>query len=435
MGVKEASAKYWIAGNAAPAGFKHTEVGLIPEDWDVAKLGHHATFKTGPFGSALHKSDYVDGGVPVINPMQIVAGKIMPTSAMSITESAAMKLGEFRLEEGQVVIGRRGDMGRCAVVRPDQHGWLCGTGSMMLRAGPSLSADYAQRVLSSAQSISAMEASSVGSTMSNLNQGILGGLLIPLPSCLKEQIEIAGALSDTDALIESLQQLIAKKRALRQGAMQALPTGRQRLSGFTGGWESKRLDMLADIRSGGTPATGQAEFWGGDVLWCTPTDITALGGRKYLRGTARTITAKGLQASSAEPIPAGSIVMTSRATIGECAINAVPVTTNQGLKSFVPFDDADAEFLYYLLLMQAKGFISLCGGSTFLEIGKTQLAAYQVSFPPSKEEQTAIATVLSDMDAEIDALEARLAKTRELKAGMMQALLTGRIRLPLDQAA
>jgi type I restriction enzyme S subunit len=121
--------------------------------------------------------------------------------------------------------------------------------------------------------------------------------------------------------------------------------------------------------------------------------------------------------------------MTSRATIGECAINQVSVTTNQGFKNFVPSESADVEFLYYLLTTQRQGFISLCGGSTFLEIGKTQLTAYEVRVPTTKTEQIAIAAVLSDMDAEIAAIEERLAKARALKQGMMQELLTGRIRL------
>jgi len=121
--------------------------------------------------------------------------------------------------------------------------------------------------------------------------------------------------------------------------------------------------------------------------------------------------------------------MTSRATIGECAINVTPVTTNQGFKNFVPFHHVDAEFLYYLLSTQKAGFVSLCGGSTFLEIGKAQLRGYGVLLSADKAEQTAIATVLSDMDADIEALEARLAKTRAIKQGMMQELLTGRTRL------
>mgnify|MGYP003383469051 CR=1 FL=1 len=121
--------------------------------------------------------------------------------------------------------------------------------------------------------------------------------------------------------------------------------------------------------------------------------------------------------------------MTSRATIGECAVNTVPMTTNQGFKNFVPFEFVDTEFLYYLLTTQKAGFISLCGGSTFLEIGKAQLRGYGVRVPADKSEQTAIATVLSDMDTELAALEARRDKTRALKQGMMQELLTGRIRL------
>ena len=128
-------------------------------------------------------------------------------------------------------------------------------------------------------------------------------------------------------------------------------------------------------------------------------------------------------------IPTHSIVMTSRATIGECAINTVPVSTNQGFKNFVPFETTDVEFLYYLLTAEKSGFVSLCGGSTFLEIGKTQLAVYQVLLPDTKAEQTAIAAVLSDMDAELSALLARRDKTRALKQGMMQSLLTGRVRL------
>jgi type I restriction enzyme S subunit len=121
--------------------------------------------------------------------------------------------------------------------------------------------------------------------------------------------------------------------------------------------------------------------------------------------------------------------MTSRATIGECAIATIPLATNQGFKNFIPKDPVDRDFLYYLLISQKRGFIELCSGSTFLEIGKRQLAGYTVRIPQTKDEQQAIAAVLSDMDAEIQALEARLAKARAVKEGMMQNLLTGRVRL------
>jgi type I restriction enzyme S subunit len=116
-------------------GYKQTEVGVIPEDWEVKPLGECASFRTGPFGSALHKSDYTDDGIPIVNPMHIIDGRIEPTRTMTITEQAAKALADFRLKAGEIVIGRRGDMGRCAVVMNEQAGWLCGTGSMIIRGG------------------------------------------------------------------------------------------------------------------------------------------------------------------------------------------------------------------------------------------------------------------------------------------------------------
>jgi type I restriction enzyme S subunit len=252
---------------------------------------------------------------------------------------------------------------------------------------------------------------------------------IVLPPTRSEQDAIAEALSDADAYIESLEQLLAKKRDVKQGAMQELLTGKRRLPGFDEPWQSRKLSDLADIRSGGTPSTTQPTFWNGDVPWCTPTDITALGGQKYLDETTRTISGLGLKASSAEMIPANSVIMTSRATIGECAINRKAVSTNQGFKNFVPFNTIDVEFLYYMLLMQKQSFVSLCAGSTFLEISKTQLSSYQINLPTAKHEQEAIATLLSDMDLELSELDAKLSKARDVKQGMMQQLLTGKIRL------
>jgi type I restriction enzyme S subunit len=261
--------------------------------------------------------------------------------------------------------------------------------------------------------------------------GITTQLQLPVivPPSLHEQQAIAKALSDADALIESLEQLLAKKRQIKQGAMQELLIGKRRLPGFEEDWQPKRLDELAEIGSGGTPSTTQPAFWDGGILWCTPTDITALAGGKYLSTTTRTISPLGLKSSSAEVIPANSVVMTSRATIGECAINLLPVTTNQGFKNFVPLSRTNVEFLYYLLLMQKDKFIALCGGSTFLEIGKTQLGRFEVIVPPTEREQAEISEVLSAMDDDIALLRLKLQKARQIKEAMMQNLLTGRIRL------
>ncbi|MEI7606104.1 MAG: restriction endonuclease subunit S [Rhodospirillaceae bacterium] len=203
-------------------------------EWEINKLGDMASFRTGPFGSALHKSDYSNDGVPIINPMHIVGGEIIPERSMTITEDAAEKLSEFRVKPGEIVIGRRGDMGRCAVVREENRGWLCGTGSMIVRPFLSTCPHFLQRVLSSPQIISAIEEVSVGSTMINLNQGILMGLRVQAPP-LAEQTAIAAVLSDMDTEVTALETKLAKARQIKQGMMQELLTGRIRLvNGSTG---------------------------------------------------------------------------------------------------------------------------------------------------------------------------------------------------------
>jgi len=260
----------------------------------------------------------------------------------------------------------------------------------------------------------------------HINLGTLRNIPVPRPP-LPEQRAIAGALGDVDALLGALTQLISKKRDLKQAAIQQLLTGQTRLPGFSEKWEVKRLGEVAEIVSGGTPKTGVASYWDGGIKWCTPTDITGTAG-KYLSETARTISQAGLDSCSAQLLPAGALLLCSRATIGGLKIAACDVCTNQGFKSLIAREGVSNEYLYYLLLTMKPQLVERAIGSTFLEISKKDTASLEVSLPLFVEE-TAIATVLSDMDAELTALEQRLAKTRALKQGMMQELLTGRTRL------
>ena len=419
-------------------GYKQTEVGVIPDEWDdftVQKLVDEnilAKPLDGNHGNIHPKSsDYVHYGIPFVMANNFANGEVDFGSCKFITKERADKLQKGFSISGDVLLTHKGTVGNTAIV-----GKL-GTEYIMLTPqvtyyrvtdSTRLSNYYLRQYFDSQPFQSLFKSLAGGGTRAYL--GIVKQLALPVVvPPLPEQHAVATALCDVDGALGGLDRLIAKKRDLKQAAMQQLLTGQTRLPGFHGEWEVKRLDLLADIRSGGTPSTAEPCYWDGDIPWCTPTDITALNGRKNLGETARMITQLGLKASSAEMIPAHSVVMTSRATIGECAINAVPVSTNQGFKNFVPFATTDVDFLYYLLGTQQQGFISLCGGSTFLEIGKTQLSAYKVRVPSTKTEQEAIAEVLSDMDAELTALEQQRDKTRALKQAMMQELLTGKTRL------
>ena len=409
-------------------GYKQTEVGAIPDDWRVINIAGGADMITVGFvGSMAHL--FTKTGVPLLRGQDVEPNNLNLSNTEFISVETHKLWKKSALAGGDVVIVRVGASAGMACVIPHDIGDANAASLVVIRPSPkNLDASFLSQLINSYIGLKQIESLLVGGAQPVINTGTASNFMLALPA-IDEQHAIAAALSDVDALLDGLERLIAKKRDLKQAAMQQLLTGKTRLPGFSGEWEVKRLSELADIRSGGTPSTAVSQFWDGDIPWCTPTDITALDGRKYLRGSSRMITPQGLKSSSAEMIPTHSIVMTSRATIGECAINTVPVSTNQGFKNFVPFETTDVEFLYYLLTAEKSGFVSLCGGSTFLEIGKTQLAVYQVLLPDTKAEQTAIAAVLSDMDAELSALMARRDKTRALKQSMMQELLTGRTRL------
>ena len=435
MEVREVSAAYGglidTAYDEVPVGYKRTEVGVIPEDWDTVKLGAHATFRTGPFGSALHKSDYVHGGIPVINPMQIVDGTLAPTVSMTISGAAARRLSEFLLCEGEVVIGRRGDMGRCAFVGPGNKGWLCGTGSMIVRPKPSLDGRFAQRLLSSAQAISAIEATSVGTTMVNLNQSTLKNLLVPIPPTRIEQEAIAEALSDADALIESLEQLLAKKRQIKQGAMQELLTGKKRLPGFKGKWRADLAGAIGRFRGGnGFPLAYQGST-AGDYPFFKVSDMNNAGNETEMVVANNYISGSVRKKLVLEAFPAGTIVF---AKVGAAVhlerkkLLVMPSCIDNNMAGFIVGDEEiDNQFIHYFLLSFKLG--SLVATTALPSLNSGVLREIRVPRPPTKAEQSAIAEVLSDMDTEIAALEARLTKTRQLKQAMMQELLTGRIRL------
>jgi type I restriction enzyme S subunit len=413
-------------------GYKQTEVGVIPEDWEVGSISDLVhTMKSG----LSRRLQVQDIGIPVLTSGNIQNNRLVTDELKywySVDPQGA-NTDDYVLNDGDILlcfINSISQIGKPCIFRELGRPVIYTTNIFRIVASKQSVPEFACFLFSSTSFQKAIQLIvKPAINQASFTKPDFLQICVPLPPTKAEQEAIAEALSDTDALIESLEQLISKKRHIKQGAMQELLTGKKRLPGFSGEWEVKRLDSVAEIRSGGTPSTNQPDFWDGEVLWCTPTDITGLKGYKYLSQTSRTITTQGLKCSSAELVPADSVVMTSRATIGECAINVTPVATNQGFKNFIPFKETDVDFLYYLLQTKKQDFISLCGGSTFLEIGKTQLAAFEIALPKEKPEQTAITSILSAMDAEITNLETKLSKTRQLKQGMMHNLLTGRIRL------
>lgn len=204
-------------------------------------------------------------------------------------------------------------------------------------------------------------------------------------------------------------------------------------------WREQKLEDLAEISSGGTPSRNNPEFWGDQVPWVTPTDITRCE-TKYLFDTAEAISEKGLAASSAKLLPAGALLMTSRATIGEVRIAARELATNQGFKNLVPKAGTDGLFLYYTLLSEKNQFLRYAAGSTFLEINRRDTGKVLLNVPIDSQVQQKIGRILEAADSAIEKTEALIEKYQQIKAGLMHDLFTrgidadGKLRPPREQA-
>ena len=188
-----------------------------PYGYDKVALSDLADIKIGPFGSLLHKEDYIDGGHPLLNPSHIVDGKVSPDDKLTISDEKYEELSAYQLKAGDVVMGRRGEMGRCAVVPED--GFLCGTGSMLIRTKGEVTADYIQKIISFPSFKKTIEDMAVGQTMPNLNVPIVSGFQIIKPpmevqdryyafaeQVNKSKVAVQKALDETQMLFDSLMQ-------------------------------------------------------------------------------------------------------------------------------------------------------------------------------------------------------------------------------------
>ncbi|MBI5193410.1 MAG: restriction endonuclease subunit S [Nitrospirae bacterium] len=252
----------------------------------------------------------------------------------------------------------------------------------------------------------------VGTKVTGISKTNIAKILIPLPPSKAEQTAIAAALSDADVLISSLEKLIAKKRNIKQGAMQELLTGKKRLPGFRGEWEVKRLGGIFNVTAGGDFDYSLSSSIQ-DETYCYPIYSNA-------------ISEKGLYGySSYNDHNADSITVTARGTLGIANYRDHKFTAIGRVLILEPKEAIDGRFFSEFINNRIDFVVESTGVP---QLTAPQIFKCELPVPPFAE-QTAIAQILSDMDAEIDKLEQKLAKYRMIKQGMMQELLTGRIRI------
>lgn len=403
-------------------GYKHSDVGVIPDDWDAVPLSQTAKRITrGASPRPIDSPVWFDsrssvGWVRISDVTR--SGRYLTETTQRLSEEGIRR--SRPVPSGSLIMSICATVGRPIETRID----TCIHDGFVVFDQPSIDQSYLYHVLAALETTWSKHGQT-GSQM-NLNTGLINSCLIPLPPTETEQRAIAQALSDVDALLATLDQMIAKKRDIKQAAMQQLLTGETRLPGFSGNWEVKRLgEAIERIVGGGTPSRANNGYWNGSIPWVTVKDFSTFNTQQ----AQEYITDAGLKNSASNLIPAGTLITSTRMALGKAVIYHVDVTINQDLKALFLKPNQDVQFMRYWFEQNSTMIDSIGGGSTVKGISIQQLQAFEFNSPPTKEEQTAIATVLTDMDAELSVLEARREKTRQLKQAMMQELLTGKTRL------
>ena len=415
-------------------GYKQTEVGIIPEEWDDTLLDNFAKRGSGHTPDKKHP-EYWNGRIKWISLADSPALDrvfIYDTFA-KVTPEGIANSSAVLYPAGTVVLSRDAGVGKSAIMRTEmavsQH-------FMAWRCGSNLDNHFLYYWLQSVKP--EFERIANGSTIKTIGLPYFKALKFPRPP-LAEQRAIAIALSDVDGLLAGLERLIAKKRDLKQAAMQQLLTGKTRLPGFHGEWDVKRLKQVAEISTGINKPLSEM---GSGALYVTVQDL-------YDKTSIRTERLSRIKVSLSEIEKRG--LMTGDIVFGKSSVKRDGIgypSQFLGCDEPVVFSGftyrararlsiSDATFLFYALREETtrRWLIDNSQASALTNINQTIADAIPVQFPPSVLEQTAIAEVLMGMDNELATLEQQQEKTRALKQAMMQELLTGRTRLVSNKVA
>lgn len=427
MEVREPNARYLTA-------VQRTELGELPADWAVVPLGKFEPFITS--GSRGWAAYYADIGSTFLRITNLSRSCIYPSLkdlryvAVPPDNSEGIRTA---LKAGDVLISITADIGIVGLVTEavalpayiNQHI------ALVRLAADAVNSRYVAYFLAGAAAQRRFKSMTDAGAKAGMNLAGVREVLAALPPSTNEQAAIAGALTDADALIDSLEQLLTKKRQIKQGAMQELLTGQRRLPGFAGVWsphllgevvaflKGSGLSKASLLSDGSTPCIhyGQLFTEYGPVIEAvlSYTDETHDGATSQVGDVlmpTSDVTPKGLAKASC--------VLQRGVALGGDILILRPVESL-----------LHGPFLSNFIRSQPDRVLELVTGSTVFHLYGRDMAGYRLSLP-SVEEQVAIAQVISDMDADITALESRLTKARALKQAMAQALLTGRIRLPVD---
>jgi len=401
-------------------GYKKTEVGVIPEDWCVRKIRELCEYQN---GTSLERFfNHVDGlKVISIGNYSVIGSYI--DNGVYISLKHKKNVGKFVLRQNDLTMSLNDKtsagaiIGRVLLIEQDDL-FVFNQRTMRLRPKHNVSPAYLHHTINADRAHSALVDLAKPGTQIYINTDDVIDLALPVPP-FPEQEAIAEALSDVDAHIEFLEQLVAKKRHVKRGVMQELLTARKRLPKFSGNWVMENLSNVGVVTMGQSPP--------GSSYSTNALAMPLLNGAADL--TAEGITVSQYTNSPTRVSKSGDLLFCIRATIGNRQVADREYCLGRGVAALTVNAAYDCAFIGYQLDELFGAMSSQSEGGVIKGLRKDDVGAFKIRLPMEKAEQAAIATILSDMDKEIAALEVKLTKARQLKQGMMQELLTGRIRL------
>ena len=412
-------------------GYKQTEVGIIPEDWEAKSLDSVAFVTSGkrlPLGQSLTEYETPH---PYVRVTDMRLGTVSVADIRFVPVDVFPAIRRYRIFKEDIFISVAGTLGIVGKIPSELNGANLTENADRI-TNITCSRDYLLHVLMSPLIQNTIDSLQTVGAQPKLALTRIRKFNVPLPPTKAEQKAIAQALSDADALIESLEQLLTKKRQIKQGTMQEMLTGKKRLPGFSEEWQTRQLgEVINHCSSGATPYRGRPDYYTGTMKWITSGELNY----NVITDTIEHISEEAVQKTNLKIHPAGTFLMAitgleAAGTRGACGIVGSPATTNQSCMAIYPSIELKTVFLYHYYVMRGNELaLQYCQGTKQQSYTAKLVRLLPIDLPPTIQEQTAIAIILSDMDAEIAVLESKLAKARRIKQGMMQELLTGRIRL------
>ena len=404
-------------------GYKQTELGIIPEDWEVVTVDDVLDMPTKTTSTTSFLSKYYVGTENMYSLKKGIAPHLGRLPYMQVRE---YQINDILVSNIRPYLKK--------IWLANRHGG-CSSDVIVFRVKDTeiYSSAYIYTVLSDDSFFKYVMDSAIGTKMPRGDKAAIKAYSLTIPKDIAEQRAIAEALSDVDGLIAALDKKIAKKRLLKQGAMQQLLTGKKRLPGFTDKWVEITFGEYVDIYRGGSPRPIESYITDNPngVNWIKIGDVKP--NDKYINKTEERIISDGV--SRSRRVYVGDFILSNSMSFGRPYILGIDGCIHDGWLVIQNYHNSfDKDYLYYLLCSEdvMMQYIGMAAGSSVKNLNKEKVASLQLCLPADIKEQQAIATILSDMDKEIADLEAQRDKYRLLKSGMMQKLLTGQIRLKTE---